>query len=302
MVYTLTLNPALDYDLYLEELKKDELNLSKKVEFRVGGKGINVSLMLRNLGEKTKALGYISGFTGEYIKNQLDLLGIENDFIKTLGTSRINVKINDSYCETEISGLSPIINYDNVIKLKNYIKKLNEDDILVLAGSIPTGVEKNIYMELSKITKAKIFLDTRGNLLKDNVYKNIVIKPNIKELEEAFNVSIKNEKDIYNCAKYFLDLGVENVLVSMGENGAVLIKKDRYLKANIPSGKYINSVGAGDSMLAGFIYAYLNKFNDIETLRLCVACGSATAYSYGIGEIEMINKLKESINIEEIIL
>lgn len=299
MIYTLTLSPALDYDIYLDKLSIGELNLSKEVNFRAGGKGINVSLMLHNLGIQSVALGYIAGFTGQYIEDSLNKLGIKNKFIKTQGTNRINVKINEMETETEIAGLSQEICQNDIDRLKEYLKKLNSDDILVLSGSIPNNVQKNIYMELASITKAKVILDTRGSLLSDNIYNNMLIKPNIKELEEVFSTKIPEDK-VFEYAKYFLDRNVENVMVSLGKNGAILIKDGKCKKANIPEGKYINSIGAGDSMVAGFIYSYINGLSMEDTLKFSVACGSATAYSYGIGDIKMIKNLIDKIEVKEL--
>ncbi|VWL85298.1 1-phosphofructokinase family hexose kinase [Oceanivirga miroungae] len=300
MIYTLTLNPALDYDIYLDKLAENDLNLSKNVKFRAGGKGINVSIMLKNLKKENIALGFVSGFTGDYIINYLNNLGIKNDFIKTNGITRINVKINDTYNETEISGISPNIDEKYIEKLKSFISGLSDNDILILSGSIPDNIEKNIYYTLSKLTKAKVILDTRGNLLKDNICNNILIKPNIKELEIAFNTKIISDIEVYKYASYFIEKGVENVLVSMGNKGAILVKKGKYLKANIPCGKYINSIGSGDSMVAGFIYSYLENLNDVDTLKMSVACGSASAYSYEIADFNSVKKLIDDINIIEV--
>ncbi|WP_064610327.1 1-phosphofructokinase [Streptobacillus moniliformis] len=300
MIYTLTLNPALDYDIYLNKTELGNLNLSKDVNFRAGGKGINVSIMLKNLGMDSIALGYVSGFTGKFIKRSLDEMNISNNFIEIDGITRINVKINDSNGETEIAGISPRISNIDIEKLLGFIKSLKKDDILVLAGSIPENLQKDIYKVISMETQAKIILDTRGDKLNDNVYNNILIKPNIKELEDVFNVSLNSDEMIYEYAQKFIENGIENVLVSMGSKGAILVKKGRYYKGNIPSGKYINSIGAGDSMVAGFTYAYVNKYRDEDILKLAIACGSSTAYSYNIGEKELIDKLLLDIKIEEV--
>ncbi|WP_072593321.1 1-phosphofructokinase [Streptobacillus ratti] len=300
MIYTLTLNPALDYDIYLNKTELGKLNLSKDVNFRAGGKGINVSIMLKNLGMNSMALGYISGFTGEFIKKSLDEMNISNNFIEIDGITRINIIINDGDNETEIAGISPKISKTDVDKLAEFIKTLKCDDILILSGSIPESLQRDIYKTLSMETEAKVILDTRGDKLSDNVYNNILIKPNIKELEDVFNVSLNSDEMIYEYAQKFIEQGIENVLVSMGSKGAILVKKGRYYKGNIPSGKYINSIGAGDSMVAGFAYAYVNKYSDEDILRLAIACGSSTAYSYNIGEKELIDKLLLDIKIEEV--
>lgn len=302
MIYTLTLNPALDYDIYLNKTEIGNLNLSKEVNFRAGGKGINVSIMLKNLGLDSIALGYISGFTGKYIVDSLKEMGIRNEFIESDGITRINIKINDSDNETEIAGISPEISKEKILELISFVKNLKSDDILILAGSIPKSIEGDIYRKISLETKAKVILDTRGDKLEENVCNNILIKPNVKELEDVFGIELNSDELIYEYAQKFIEKGIENVLVSMGSKGAILVKKGKYYKGNIPKGKYINSIGAGDSMVAGFTFAYVNNYSDEEILKLAIACGSSTAYSYGIGDKKLIDKLIDEIKIKEIIV
>lgn len=300
MIYTLTLNPALDYDIYTDSFYLGKLNLSKKNNYRVGGKGINVSIMLKNLGVENIALGYIGGFVGNYILEECNKKGLQTKFITIKDNNRINIKLNSNSEETEISGLSPNISVENLEKLKLEIKKMTEKDILVLSGSINTSLSNDLYKEISKLTKAKIILDTRGNLLLDNIYNNLLIKPNIKELEEVFNEKIENEEQIYKLCEVFFEKGVENVMLSMGKDGAYLITKNEMYKGTVPDGKLINSIGAGDSTVAGFIYSYLNNESLENTLKMAIACGSATAYSYEIGEKEEVLKLLNDIKIEKI--
>lgn len=300
MIYTLTLNPALDYDIYLDNLNTGELNISKQVKFRAGGKGINVSIMLKNLGLDSIALGYLGGFTSFFIIQTLNDKNISHNFFEVNETTRINVKINDKNKETEITGKSITIQEKDIDKLINYIKNFSKDDILVLSGSIPYGLDNSIYKELSKNTQAKVILDTRGDNLLSNIYNNFLLKPNIKEIEQAFNQKIENEKQLISLAKKILDMNVENILISMGENGAILITKDSVLKANVPKGIYINSIGAGDSMIAGFIYAKNNNYTLVDTLKLAVACGSATTYSYDIAENKKVRELFDKIIIKTI--
>lgn len=159
-----------------------------------------------------------------------------------------------------------------------------------------------MYYKIAKNIKSKTFLDTRGNLILDNVYNNILVKPNIKELEEMFSDKIDTEEKIIKYAKKIIEKGVKNVIVSMGSKGAMLINENICLKASIPKGEYINSIGSGDSMVAGFIYSYINNFDDINKLKYAIACGSATAYSYGIANIDLVNKLLEDIEIMEVII
>ena len=169
-----------------------------------------------------------------------------------------------------------------------------------MAGSIPTCFSEKLYKDLENITKAKVVLDTRGELLLENISNNLLIKPNKKELEEAFGIELKTNEQIYEVCKKFLEKGVENVLVSLGKDGAILVKKNKMLVAKVPKGIMINTIGAGDSTVAGFLTGYTQKLTDIEILRLAVACGSATAYSYGIGKKKMVYELIKNIECEEI--
>ena len=301
MIYTLTLNPALDYDIYMDSFKEESLNLSKEVNIRAGGKGINVSKLLSNLGIKSKALGYTAGFTGDYIKKNLHEEGIEADFVTLEGITRINVKINNNSKETEIAGLSPKITKEAEDKLTEKIKSLQSGDILILSGSIPESLEKNIYKKLSEIVaeNVKIVLDTRGSLLKENLEKNFLIKPNIAELEEMFGTELKTTGDIAEKCRYFLEEGVQNVIVSMGGKGALFVSKNGVYSAEAPKGKLINSVGAGDSMVAGFIAGIETDKSPEDAFRLAVASGSATAYSYGLGEKDLIYKLYSEITLKK---
>ena len=301
MIYTLTLNPALDYDIYMDSFQEGDLNLSKEVNIRAGGKGINVSKLLANLGIKSKALGYTAGFTGDFIKKNLYDEGIESDFVELDGITRINVKINNNSKETEIAGLSPKITKEAEEKLIEKISKLQKDDILILSGSIPGSIERNIYKKLAEMLPegTKIVLDTRGNLLKENLNGNFLIKPNIAELEEMFETKLNTTADIIEKCAYFLERNVKNVIVSMGGKGALLVNKEGAYLAGAPKGELINSVGAGDSMVAGFIAGIEKGRSPEDSFRLAVASGSATAYSYGLGEKDLIYKLYNEITLKK---
>lgn len=301
MIYTLTLNPALDYDIYLDNFKEEKLNLSKEINIRAGGKGINVSKLLANLGIKSKALGYAGGFVGDFIEKDLSKEGIETDFVKLEGTTRINVKINNNSKETEIAGLSPEISKKQEDSLLEKLSKLKKDDVLILSGSIPESLEKNIYKIISGklVSGIKVVLDTRGNLLKENLSSNFLIKPNIIELEEMFGKELKTTKDIIRECNYFLEQNVENIIVSMGGKGALFINKKGAWSAKSPKGVLINSVGAGDSMVAGFIAGIETGKSPEDSFKLGVASGSATAYSYGLGKKDLIYKLYNEIILEE---
>lgn len=301
MIYTLTLNPALDYDIYMDSFQEGDLNLSKEVNIRAGGKGINVSKLLANLGIKSKALGYTAGFTGDFIKKNLYDEGIESDFVELDGITRINVKINNNSKETEIAGLSPKITEEAEEKLIEKISKLQKDDILILSGSIPGSIERNIYKKLAEMLPegTKIVLDTRGNLLKENLNGNFLIKPNIAELEEMFETRLSTTADIIKKCAYFLERNVKNVIVSMGGKGALLVNKEGAYLAEAPKGELINSVGAGDSMVAGFIAGIETGRSPEDSFRLAVASGSATAYSYGLGEKDLIYRLYNEITLKK---
>ena len=301
MIYTLTLNPALDYDIYMDSFQEGDLNLSKEVNIRAGGKGINVSKLLANLGIKSKALGYTAGFTGDFIKKNLYDEGIESDFVELDGITRINVKINNNSKETEIAGLSPKITKEAEEKLIEKISKLQKDDILILSGSIPGSIERNIYKKLAEMLPegTKIVLDTRGNLLKENLNGNFLIKPNIAELEEMFETKLSTTADIIKKCAYFLERNVKNVIVSMGGKGALLVNKEGAYLAGAPEGELTNSVGAGDSMVAGFIAGIETGRSPEDSFRLAVASGSATAYSYGLGEKDLIYRLYNEITLKK---
>lgn len=300
MIYTLTLNPALDYDMYLEEeLKPEHLNLSKKVNFRAGGKGINVSKVLKNLGVESTAIGYVAGFVGDFIVRDLKEDNINAEFVELEGNTRINVKVNGNDKETELTGLSPEITDKKLKELTEKISHLKDGDILVLSGSIPESISRSIYKELSENVKAnvEIVLDTRGNLLQDNIYGNFFIKPNIHELRDMFNEKLETKEEIVKKCSFFLERGVKNIIISRGGDGALLVNKDFVLEATVPKGELINSIGAGDSMVAGFIAGHVKGYSIEDSFRLAVASGSATAYSYGLAENELVEKLYKEIKI-----
>ena len=281
MIYTLTLNPALDYDVYLDNFSEGDLNLSKEINIRAGGKGINVSKVLANLDLSSKALGFTGGFIGDFIKKDLETQNIDTDFVSLDGITRINVKINNNSKETEIAGLSPKITKEAEEKLIEKISKLQKDDILILSGSIPGSIERNIYKKLAEMLPegTKIVLDTRGNLLKENLNGNFLIKPNIAELEEMFETKLNTTADIIEKCAYFLERNVKNVIVSMGGKGALLVNKEGAYLAGVPKGELINSVGAGDSMVAGFMAGWMEKQDYEHAFHMGVATGSASAFS-----------------------
>ena len=303
MIYTVTLNPAIDYLINLDNLEIGRINRVEDEKVYAGGKGINVSNMLKQLGHENTALGFISGFTGDFIVNTLMEKGINNKFIRLKnGFTRINVKVKGKE-ETEINGKGPAITNDELNELYKILEKLNSSDILVLAGSIPSTLDDKLYeniMERIKDKNVKVVVDATKNLLLNVLkYKPFLIKPNNHELEEMFNVKLKSIDDIVTYGRKLQDMGARNVLISMGKDGALLITEDKEIFiSNVPKGRVINSVGAGDSMVAGFISGYTNSNSYEEALKLGAASGSATAFSADLATKEFIDKLIQEIKIE----
>ncbi len=296
MIYTVTLNPSIDYVVYLKECKEGKINRTSKEEYLAGGKGINVSVILHNLGIETTALGFVAGFTGNEIIRLLYTQGVNTDFITvTEGISRINVKIKTG-AETEINSQGPIITAQQLGLLYDKMKSLHSEDMVVLAGSIPNNLPDNLYGELMAILNSqgvKTVVDATGGLLKNVLkYHPFLIKPNHHELSEIFGVTIKDRDDIIYYAKKLQSLGAGNVLVSRAEKGAILITDtDEVLERPAPAGQVINSVGAGDSMVAGFIAGYHKTGEYKEALKLGIAAGSASAFSNQLATREQIAQL-----------
>ena len=303
MIYTVTLNPSIDYVINLKSLNTGQINRVNSENVYPGGKGINVSRVLKTLGYDNVATGFISGFTGDFIINSLCELGVKSDFIKLdNGFTRINVKIKSNE-ETEINGGGPHISDEKLKELFDKLSYLKEDDILILAGSIPSTLSEDLYEKIIKHVennKVKVVVDATKNLLLNVLkYNPFLIKPNNHELEEIFNVKLDNLNDITTYAKKLQEMGARNVLVSMGKDGALLITENgQVLISNAPNGRVINSVGAGDSMVAGFICGYLNSNSYEEALKLGSASGSATAFSSDLAKKELIYELIKEIKVE----
>ena len=305
MIYTVTLNPAIDYLINLDNLEIGRINRVEDEKVYAGGKGINVSNMLKQLGHENTALGFISGFTGNFIVNTLMEKGINNKFIRLKnGFTRINVKVKGKE-ETEINGKGPVITDDELNELYKILENLNSSDILVLAGSIPSTLDDKLYeniMERIKDKNVKVVVDATKNLLLNVLkYKPFLIKPNNHELEEIFNIKLNNNEEIIKYAKKLKEMGALNVLVSMGKDGALLLtENDEVYVSNVAKGIVKNSVGAGDSMVAGFIAGYLNTNSYSEGLKLGAASGGATAFSYDIATKEYIDEIKKQIIVTKI--
>lgn len=300
MVYTVTFNPAIDYVARVEKLTLGETNRTKEESIHPGGKGINVSIVLNRLGVDSRALGFIGGFTGAAIEDMLENTGIATDFIHCEGNTRINIKLKEQ-SETEINGKGVVINISEMDALLVKLKQLKQRDILVLAGSIPAGMSADLYADIIKTLPnrdIKVIVDATGELLKRTLpLKPFLVKPNVQELSELFGMRISSREDIIAGAKKLISLGARNVIVSMGGEGALMITESgETLYCESPEGKVIDTVGAGDSLVAGFIAGYLQNGTYREALHTGVAAGSATAFSKWLAEKEQVVQLKKQIN------
>ena len=300
MIYTVTFNPALDYILELDKLEIGKIQKSKTELILPGGKGINVSTVLTNLEVENIALGYKAGFVGAEIERLLKNMSVKTDFIDLgEGNSRINVKISGEE-ETAINTNGPKISENKILELLDKLKTLNENDFLVLSGSIPSSIKDDIYEKICSIVKkqnVKIVVDATKNLLVQALkYNPFLIKPNNEELGEIFGVEIHTKEDAYVYGKKLKEMGAKNVLVSMGKTGAALIDEagqEYFLKS--PEGKRVNTVGSGDSMVAGFIAGFLKYNNYNDALRMGVSAGSASALSKYLATKEEVYNLFNNI-------
>lgn len=300
MIYTVTFNPALDYVIAVNHFTPGTVNRTVRERIFCGGKGINVSALLANLGYESTALGFVAGFTGEEIERGVKKLGFHSDFIKVeRGMSRINVKLKSDQ-ESEINGMGPEITKEDVEKLFHKLSHLENGDVLALSGSIPSTIQNDIYERIMEILDGKgvrIAVDAEKELLLNVLpYRPFLIKPNNHELGQMFGVQLESEQEIAAYARKLQERGAVNVLVSMAGDGAILIAEDgKVYRQGVARGTVRNSVGAGDSMVAGFLAGYLEKGDYGYALKLGTACGGATAFSDGIGTKEDIFRLLETL-------
>ena len=300
MIYTITFNPALDYIMVVPSCRNGEVNRTESEKIMAGGKGINVSIVLNNMGVENTALGFISGFTGGAIENILADMNCKTDFIKLdNGFSRINVKIK-SDTETEINGQGPDISDSAVKKLYEKLDSLNDGDTLVLAGSIPSSLSDSIYCEIMDYLKDKklnIVVDATKDLLVNVLkYKPFLVKPNNHEIGEIFGVELKTRSEVVPYAKKMQEMGAKNVLVSMAGEGAVFVGENgEVYESEAPKGKLVNSTGAGDSMVAGFLAGYIEKQDFMYALKMGLSAGSASAFSENLATKEEILNVFKTI-------
>ncbi|GGD07309.1 1-phosphofructokinase [Pontibacillus salipaludis] len=303
MIYTVTLNPSIDYIMHVDEFNEGDLNRANTTYYYPGGKGINVSRVLKRLDVSNTALGFIGGFTGQFIQNFLESEKVQHQFIDTDQYTRINVKLKSSQ-ESEINGPGPSITEEQQQQLLDQVNKLEQDDYLVVAGSIPKTIPANFYNEMAKRCAergAHFIADTSGKALEELVgTPTFLLKPNHHELGELFDTTIDSPFKAITFAKQLVTKGATNVIVSMGGDGAILVNKDHAYYANVPKGEVKNSVGAGDSVVSGFIAGYVKTNNLTEAFANGVACGSATAFSDDLATRDFVEELRKEITIEDL--
>lgn len=298
MIYTLTVNPSLDYIVDVKDFETGKVNRTFMEQLNAGGKGINVSMVLKNLGFDNTALGFTAGFTGEEIQSRLQQKKIATDFINlgdSAGFSRINVKLR-SNTESEINGQGPAISSDKIAELYGKLDGLKAGDILVLAGSIPNTLPETLYSDImGKLEKKEVLFvvdATKDLLTKSLCFKPFLIKPNNHELGEIFGVELKTRDSVVPYAQKLLEQGAQNVLVSMAGEGAVLVcGNGEVYKSPAPKCTLVNSVGAGDSMVAGFIAGWLESQDYEHALKMGLAAGSASASMEGLAELENVQEM-----------
>lgn len=289
MVYTLTYNPSIDYLATLDDLKIGKLNRMKRASYYYGGKGVNVSQVLMSLGIDNTALGFVAGFTGREIEDGLNKLGIKTDFVRLPeGHSRINIKFNGIE-ETEVNAPGPEVDAFSMNALFEKLSGIGRDDILVLAGAMSRNMPQNVFADIiSRLPsrETKVIVDTSGEALSSTLsFHPFLIKPNVQELMGLFHEDIMpgDIGKITDIAKSLQNMGARNVLVSMGEDGALLLTEDgKQYYRSAPAGVVINSVGAGDSMVAGFLAGYLEREDMEDAFVMGICAGSATAFNEGL--------------------
>ncbi len=301
MIYTVTVNPALDYVLQLPEVKDGETNRSSDTQFLAGGKGINVSQILNQLGVDNTAWGFVGGFTGEELIRQLNVKKINSDFVRISDDTRVNVKIHAQE-ETEINAAGPDITDQEIAAFKSRLDDLEAGDVVVLSGSLAPSLPTDFYESLLPLIRekgAEFVVDTTGEaLLRTLKFNPLVIKPNHHELADLFDTSFSSTADMLEAAKKLQKLGAQNVMISMAGEGAYLVTADHVYHANAATGTAVNSVGAGDSMIAGFVGTWFEKHDAAEGLRVGSACGGATAFTEDIAAKSQIDAVLPQIKID----
>lgn len=303
MIYTVTLNPSIDYIVHVDQLAIGEINRMKSDLKLPGGKGINVSRILKRIDSTSTALGFVGGFTGQFIKDWLQKEEIKTNFTTVEDDTRINIKLKAAE-ETEINGLGPDISTNEMTNLKKTLAKISTGDVVVLSGSKPASIPSGFYQELIEIIRdkgASFVIDTTGNDLMDALPKQpLLVKPNNHELAELYNTKFQSIEDIFPYGRRLLQEGAQHALVSMAGDGALLFTKDGIYQSNVLKRSVKNSVGAGDSMIAGFVGNFTKTQDPVEAFKWGVACGSATTFSDDLATKEFIDELLPEVEVTKI--
>lgn len=301
MIYTVTMNPSVDYVVEVDCFQTGILNRAKRNDVYPGGKGINVSRVLNRLSVPSTALGFLGGFTGRYIESVLQAEGVRTDFVETDGLTRINIKLKSDE-ETEINGTGTAIPDEKIDEFFGKIGKLEQGDILVIAGSIPADMPNDVYKKVAERAVAKgvkLVVDVPGEALAELIpYKPFFMKPNHFELGELFQREITTFDEAIRCGKQLIKQGVGHLVISMADRGALYLNRDAVWKATVPKGVVKNSVGAGDSLVAGFIGNYLETGDVKSAFRFGVASGSATAFSEDLCRRDEVEALLPQVHVE----
>lgn len=303
MIYTVTLNPSIDFIVRLDHLELGSVNRMTSDDKFAGGKGINVSRILQRLDVDNTATGFIGGFTGCFVENGLIAEGIKTNFVQVSEDTRINVKIKAGE-ETEINGAGPKISDEKLEELKAILAGLSSEDTVVFAGSAPNSLGNQVYNTLIPIAKkagAEVVCDFEGQTLLDSLnYQPLLVKPNSHELADIFGVELNGLEDIEKYAREILAKGAKNVIISMAGDGALLVTPEAAYFAKPIKGTVKNSVGAGDSMVAGFTGEYVKSGDPIEALKWGVACGTATTFSNDLATAEFIKETYQEVEVEKL--
>lgn len=303
MIYTVTFNPSVDYHIQLAQLKTGQLNRAGHTYFVAGGKAIMVSKMLANLNIPNVALGFLGGFTGEYILQYFKERNYAHDFTRIKDNTRVNVKLN-CQGETELNAAGPNVTNEEMQAFLNGLNFLTAEDILIISGNIMSSIKDKMLKAILRLAEQKGFsfvLDSDGATLKDYiVHKPLLIKPNLKEFEDFLDVRMNSTEERINYGKKCLEMGAQFVILSLGKDGALFFDGDNAFFAPALSGEVIHTVGSGDSMLAGFIGKYNQGLPPLECFRYAVACAAATAFSEDIGSLQQVEQLLPQVIIEEI--
>ncbi|TDM14638.1 1-phosphofructokinase [Macrococcus bovicus] len=297
MIYTVTLNPSVDYIVFTDTMKIGELNRASQTYKFAGGKGINVSRVLKSHGVESTALGFTGGFPGDFIKNSLQEDRIMTDFIEVAEDTRINIKLK-GMAETEINAPGPSVTREQTEQLLQQIQRLSPDDTLVLAGSIPSSVDADIYSRIAQLCPGKIVVDAEKDLLLSVLDSQPeFIKPNKAELEQIFERKLETVDEIIDCARELIKKGAKNVMVSLGGEGALYVSESLVYQAEVPSGHVVNTVGSGDSTVAGMIAGMTQGLSIEESFKLAVASGTATAFTEDLATQEQIAHVLSDIKL-----